>query len=181
MNLKAESKIKLLCNEGNFNKAFELIVKTFTEKTYWQIRRMVLNHHDANDVLQEVLIKTWKGLPNFEWKSAFSTWLFRISHNEIINFLNSKYQKKSLSNSALVDLKLSHLQSDTYFDSTQANLIFQKAILQLPEKQQQVFNLRYFDELTYEQISEITGTSIGALKASYFHAVKKIEDFVKAN
>jgi RNA polymerase sigma-70 factor (ECF subfamily) len=162
-------------------KAFEQIVNFFSEKLYWQIRKMVLSHDDANDLLQNTFIKAWMSIDLFRGESKLSTWLYKIAVNESITFLNKQRQQNSLSlddNDVFVAAKL---ESDPYFDGDAAQLKLQKAILTLPEKQRAVFNLRYFEEIPYEEMSGIMGTSVGALKASYHHATKKIEDFLKRN
>lgn len=156
-------------------KAFEDIVNMFGQTLYWQIRRIVTYHEDADDVLQNTFIKAWSNLDKFRGDSKISTWLYRIAYNESINFLNSRNQTISLDNEE--ENFAERLESDTYFDGDDTQKLLQQAILQLPEKQRAVFTLKYYQELKYEEISEITGTSIGALKASYHHAVKKIEDF----
>ncbi len=167
--------LELYFDEGKTHYAFNLMVRSYSEKLYWQIRRMVLDHDDANDVMQNTFIKAWKGLPKFNREAALSTWLFRIAHNESINFLQ-KNKKNKLHRS---DYDLAWLQDDPYFDGDEAYLLFMQAIEQLPTKQKAVFNYKYFDELKYEEIANIVGTSVGGLKASYHHAVKKIEEYLK--
>ncbi len=139
---------------------------------------MVLSHDDANDVLQEVFLKAWMNLENFRGESKLSTWLYRIAINESITFIN----KKRIQNNVPLDdessFLINTLESDPYFDGDDAQVRLQKAILTLPEKQRLVFQMKYFDEMKYEDISDIVGTSVGALKASYHHAVKKIEKFL---
>ena len=156
--------------------AFTLLVNQYKEQLYWQIRRMVLSHDDADDVLQNTFIKAWTGLNNFRGEARLSTWLFRIANNETLNFLSRQRATTSIDdeNAAAVAARL---QSDPYFDGDETEAQLQAAIATLPDKQRQVFNLKYFDEMKYEEMSELLGTSIGALKASYHHAVKKVSDF----
>lgn len=156
--------------------AFTMLVDHFKEQLYWQIRRMVLSHDDADDVLQNTFIKAWTGLEGFRGDSKLSTWLFRIANNETLNFLERKRQALSIDDEAAVGVA-ARLESDPYFDGDETERQLQEAIAQLPAKQRQVFNLKYFDEMKYEEMSDLLGTSVGALKASYHHAVKKISDF----
>ena len=147
--------------------AFEWIVNTYKEQLYYQIRRMVLSHEDADDLLQNTFIKAWNNLEYFL--------------NECLNFLNKQRAQKHLSIEESEANLLNQLESDPYFDGDQTQLLFEKAIQTLPEKQRIIFHLKYFQDMKYNEISEIMGTSIGALKASYHHAVKKIEEFFKQN
>lgn len=162
-------------------KAFEQIVSFYSDKLYRQIRRIVLSHDDANDLLQNTFIKAWMNIDLFRGDAKLSSWLYRIALNESITFLN----KQRAQNKIFLDNKDSFpaekLESDAYFDGDALQLKLQEAIFKLPEKQKIVFNMRYYDEMTYEEISEILGTSVGALKASYHHAVKKIESFLNLN
>jgi RNA polymerase sigma-70 factor (ECF subfamily) len=158
--------------------AFEQIVNYYNEKLYWQIRKMVLSHDDANDLLQNTFIKAWMSIDLFRGDAKLSTWLYKIAINESITFLNKQRSHNHISmNDENIHL-IEKLETDEYFDGDAAQLKLQKAILILPEKQRAVFNLRYFDEMPYEEMSEVMGTSVGALKASYHHAVKKVEDFL---
>lgn len=162
-------------------KAFEQVVKAYSEQLYWQIRRMVLSHDDANDLLQNTFIKAWSNLEYFRGDAKMSTWLYRIALNECLNFLNKQRAQNQMSLEDAETNMINKLESDPYFDGDETQLLFEKAIQTLPEKQRMVFNLKYFQEMKYEDMSEILGTSVGALKASYHHAVKKIQDFLKAN
>ncbi len=160
------------------NQAFKLLLDTYQERLYWHVRRMVIEHEDANDVIQNVFIKVWKGLATFRAESKLYTWLYRIASNEAITFLKQKRKRLSISieNDSL---NLSEqLRADQYFDSDELNIKLQEAIAALPEKQRLVFHLRYYEEMKYEDMAEVTGTSVGALKASYHHAAKKIEKFI---
>lgn len=162
--------------------AFNTLMRTYSEPVYWQIRRMVGNHEDANDLLQNCFLKAWSNLHNFRGDAKLSTWLYKIAVNETINFLNKERQRAQIQGDEHDDeILLSRLTSDEYFDGDALQVTFQKAVMALPEKQRLVFNMRYYNEKKYEEISEILGTSVGALKASYHHAVKKISAAIKAS
>ncbi len=154
---------------------FDEIVALYSEKLYWHIRKIVLLHDDAHDVLQNTFLKAWKGLNKFKGNASVYTWLYRIATNEAITFFNKKKKQNSVSLTTYEDFLSKTLEGDAYFDGDKMQLKLQQAILQLPEKQRVVFNMRYFEEVKYKAMSEILGTSEGALKASYHHAVKKIE------
>lgn len=171
--------IALLQEPTRQREAFECIVKEYSEQLYWQIRRLVLSHEDSNDILQNTFIKAWMNIEYFRGDAKMSTWLYRIALNESLTFLNKQRASNQLSIDDADTEMLNRLESDTYFDGDDSQKIFLQAIHTLPEKQQIVFNLKYFKEMKYEEISEIVGTSIGALKASYHHAVKKIEAFLE--
>jgi len=173
--------IERLRNEATQQSAFSDLVKRYSEPLYWQIRKIVLSHDDANDVLQNAFIKIWTSIENFRGDSKLSTWLYRIAINESITFLHKQRSQNNLSIDDADTFLLSKLESDEYFDGDEAQMKLQKAILTLPEKQRIVFNMKYFDEMKYEDMSEVLETSVGALKASYHHAVKKIEDFLSAD
>ena len=159
--------------------AFTRLVREYQEPLYWQIRRMVVVHDDADDVLQNTFIKAWSAIDSFRGESRLQTWLFRIAINEALNHLSKKKQVLSLdqTDGSLADM----LASDSYFDGVEVQRQFRTAINTLSEKQRLVFNLKYFDEMKYEDMSSLLGTSIGALKASYHHAVKKISAFFDDN
>lgn len=157
--------------------AFTRLVREYQERLYWHIRKMVLSHEDANDVLQNTFMKAWKGLDGFRGDSQVSTWLYRIATNETLTFLTSKRMRNQNSMEDLEDILLQNLQADSYFNGNEIQLRLQKAILTLPEKQRLVFNMKYFEDITYDEMEAILGTTAGALKASYHHAVKKIEKF----
>ena len=140
---------------------------------------MVLAHDDANDVLQNTFLKAWKGLDNFRGDSQISTWLYRIATNETLSFISQKKMRMTNSLEDIEEGMLQNMQSDPYFDGDEAQLKLQKAILTLPEKQRLVFNMRFYEEMPYEEMSNILDTSVGALKASYHHASRKVEDFLK--
>lgn len=156
--------------------AFDALMRTYGEQIYWQIRKMVVNHDDASDLLQNTFLKAWNNLDHFRGDAKLSTWLYKIAINESINFLNKERAKNNISTDDDDSFLLNSIEADEYFDGDELKIELQKAIASLPEKQRLVFNMRYFQEMKYEQISEILGTSVGALKASYHHAVKKIED-----
>ncbi len=170
--------IKRLNDPETQQVAFSELVKEFSESLYWQIRKIVIGHDDANDVLQNTFIKVWTSIENFRGDSKLSTWLYRIAINESITFLNKQRAQNNVSLDDADTYLISRLEGDEYFDGDEAQLKLQKAVLRLPEKQRIVFNMKYFDEMKYEDISEILETSVGALKASYHHAVKKIEEFL---
>ncbi|MDR1381320.1 MAG: sigma-70 family RNA polymerase sigma factor [Tannerella sp.] len=158
--------------------AFSEVVAAYSEKLYWQIRRMVLNHEDANDILQNTFLKAWLNLASFRGDAKLSTWMYKIAVNECITFLN---KQRAINNVPLDDTDvylLQTLRADEYFNGDEIDEKLQKAILSLPEKQRLVFMMKYYDEMKYEDMSEVLGTSVGALKASYHHAVKKIETFL---
>ena len=158
-------------------KAFEQLVNQYSEQLYWQVRRIVLLHEDANDVLQNVFLKAWSKLDSFHQESKISTWLYRIALNESLDFMRrKKTQVISTDDETMVG---SMLMADDYFNGTEAEAMLQEAIAQLPEVQRTVFNMRYFDDMKYSEISEILQTSEGSLKASYHIAVKKISEFFK--
>lgn len=169
----------LLIKEGKKTEHFSDMVKVFQERLYWHIRKMVLSHDDANDVLQNTFLKAWKGLDGFRGEAQLSTWLYRIATNETLTFLANKRLKSIELMEELEDLLFSSLQADSYFSGDEVQLKLQKAILTLPEKQRLVFNMKYFDDMTYDTMEGILGTSVGALKASYHHAVKKIEKYLE--
>ncbi len=160
-------------------RAFTSIIKKYQEKLYWHVRRMVIEHEDANDVLQNMFIKVWNGLENFREDSQLYTWLYRIATNESLTFLEQQKKRSAVSIDGGEDTGLTNsIKADKHFDSNKLEWKLQVAIQQLPEKQRVVFNLRYYDEMPYEEMSRVLETSTGALKASYHHAVKKIEDFI---
>jgi RNA polymerase sigma-70 factor (ECF subfamily) len=160
-------------------RAFTAIIKKYQEKLYWHIRRMVVDHEDANDVLQNVFIKVWKGLENFREDSQLYTWLYRIGTNESLTFLEQQKRRSTVSMNDDEAGMSNKIKADEGFDPQKLEWKLQLAIQQLPEKQRAVFTLRYYDEMPYEEMSRVLDTSEGALKASYHHAVKKIEDFIR--
>ena len=160
---------------------FEDLVSEYKERLYWHIRRMVISHEDTDDVLQNTFIKVFKNLNNFQGDSQVYTWLYRIATNETLTFINKRNRTTHLSNEDLHESLVTNLVSDPYFNGDEAQLKLQQAIDTFPTKQKQVFVMKYFDELQYNEISEILGTSEGALKANYHYAVKKITEYVTDN
>ena len=170
--------VRQLHNPATASQAFAVLLNTYSQPVYWQIRKMVANHDDANDLVQNVFLKAWNNLSNFRGDAKLSTWLFKIAINESINFLNKEKQRQQISEDSDDSYLLNNIEADEYFDGDGLQAELQKAIARLPEKQRLVFNMRYFDEMKYEEMSEILGTSVGALKASYHHAVKKVTDYL---
>jgi RNA polymerase sigma-70 factor (ECF subfamily) len=173
-----EEFIKQLLDSKTQNVAFQKLLSTYQKPLYNHIRNIVLNHDDTDDVLQNTFVKIFQNLKNFKGESKLFSWMYRIAANEAISFLNQKAKKSGISSQIIQDKALDNLRADVYFDGNEIQLKLQQAIATLPEKQQLVFKMKYFEELKYEEISEILGTSVGALKASYHHAVKKIESFL---
>jgi len=160
-------------------KAFTSIIKKYQEKLYWHVRRMVIDHEDANDVLQNVFLRVWNGLENFREDSQLYTWLYRIATNECLTYIEQQKKRASVPLDVTESGLSNKIKADSHFDANRLEWKLQLAIQQLPEKQRIVFNLRYYDEMPYEEMSRVLDTSEGALKASYHHAVKKIEDYIK--
>lgn len=159
--------------------AYTSLIKKYQEKLYWHIRRMVVDHDDTNDVLQNMFIRVWNGLENFREDSQLYTWLYRIATNESLTFLEQQKKRSAVSLSDVETGLSNKIKADRHFDANKLEWKLQLAIQQLPEKQKLVFSLRYYDEMPYEEMSRVLDTSEGALKASYHHAVKKIEDYIK--
>ena len=178
---KDKDLLELFNSEQHKNYAFNLIVRKYQEKLYWHIRRILLDHDDTDDTLQNTFVKAWSGLESFREDSALYTWLYRIATNEALITLRQKRRKYFI---PLVDVEKqlgNKLDDDPFFDGDELQLKLQKALLTLPEKQRIVFNMKYFDEMKYEEIAGIMKTSVGALKASYHHAVKKIEKYITSH
>jgi RNA polymerase sigma factor (sigma-70 family) len=173
-----EELLHLLRKGENPDYAFNLLVRKYQEKVYYFVRRMVLNHQDADDIVQNVFIKVWKNLDHFREDSKLFTWIYRIAVNESISFLKSKRLRAFISMDSLEASMLRSISDDNYFGGDLVEKKLQAAIIRLPSKQRIVFNMRYYDELSYDEMSEILGTSVGALKASYHFAAKKITEFV---
>lgn len=175
---KEEQILEKLRNPATQRDGFALLVSEYSERIYWQIRKMVLSHDDANDILQDVFIKAWLNIDNFRGESKLTTWLYRIAINESITFINKKRNQNNISIDSDDSFLLNTIEGDQYFDGDEAQKLLQQAVLTLPEKQRIVFQMKYFNEMKYDDMSEILGTSVGALKASYHHAVKKVEKFL---
>lgn len=159
-------------------RAFTSIIKKYQEKLYWHIRRIVVGHEDANDILQNMFIKVWNNLDNFREDSQLYTWLYRIATNECLTFLEQQKRRSSVSLNDVESGLSNKIKADENFDPNKLEWKLQLAIQRLPDKQKMVFTLRYYDEMPYEQMSHVLDTSEGALKASYHHAAKKVEDFI---
>jgi len=173
--------LKMILNPETQNSGFRELVSQYQRPLYFHIRNLVLNHDDADDVLQNTFIKIYRGISGFNEESKLYTWMYRIATNESLTFLSQKAKKNHITSEELLFQITENLEADVYFEGDEIELKLQKAVHLLPEKQQLVFKMKYFDDLTYEAISEILGTSVGGLKASYHHAVKKIEDFINKN
>ena len=161
------------------NLAFNQLIRKYQQKIYWHIRKMVIEHEDADDLTQEVFVKVWKNLENFRKDAQLYTWIYRIATNECLTFLASKKRRFFLPLNDVAAELAEKIDSSPDVSGDEIQLKLQKALLRLPDKQRLVFNMKYFDDLKYEEISEILGTSVGALKASYHIAVKKIEEYIK--
>lgn len=170
-----DSEIISLYEDGRHEEAFNGIVDTYTERLYWHVRRFLCSHEDTNDLLQDIFIKIWTALSTFRGDSRLYTWLYRIATNEVLNHLRKQKIKAMISLDSAGSILERKIDEDVYFNGDEMQRELHKAIQRLPEKQRIVFNLRYFDEMKYEDISDITGTSIGALKASYHHAYGKVK------
>jgi RNA polymerase sigma factor (sigma-70 family) len=171
--------ISLILDRSTTNQGFRELVAQYQEQLYWQIRKMVIVHDDADDVLQNVFIKIFKGVKNFKGDSKLSTWMFRIAYNESITFLNKKGKSLQLSSQELQDHLMDKLEADVYFTSDEIQLALKKALAQLPDRQREVFNLRYYDDLQFKIIAKLLDLSEGAVKSTYHIAAKKVERFIK--
>ncbi|GDX47369.1 MAG: RNA polymerase sigma factor [Bacteroidota bacterium] len=178
MMLTDEELLTRFANPREREFAFTQLVKKYQQKLYWHIRRIVISHEDADDVIQNTFIKIWKNLHNFKGESQLYTWFYRIATNESITFINNRKKRVVVSMDDTDEHLINTLKADKNFNASAAEWKLQQAILMLPEKQRIVFNLRYFDEMPYEEMSKILDTTEGALKASYHHAVKKVEDYL---
>lgn len=169
----SDAEIHELFDSGQVALAYDHLVRQYSQRLYWHIRKMLLVHEDANDVLQNTLLKAWTGFPQFRWESQLFTWLYRIATNEVLSFLKRNHTPDAAAADTLED------GNNNYFNGDSIQAALQKAIQKLPNKQRLVFNMRYFDEIKYEDMSAILGTSVGALKASYHHAAQKVEESLK--
>lgn len=171
--------IEQLINVQTREKAFRELISLYKERLYWHVRKIVTSHDDTDDVLQNTFIKIYKNIDKFNQESKLFSWMYRIATNEAITFINKRAKEKKVDIAEVQEYLVNTLENDVYFTGEEIQEILQKAIATLPQKQQLVFNMKYFDNIKYTEISEILGTSVGALKASYFHAVKKIESYIK--
>lgn len=171
--------VSKLQNPAQREAAFRDLVGFYQERLYWPIRRIVLSHDDADDVLQETFIKIYRHIDQFKGESQLFSWMYRIATNEALTHLKRRARIQGISDQDVQDKMVTNLEGDPYFDGDKAQLILQKSLAKLPEKQRLVFNLKYFEEMTYEEMSQVLETSVGALKASYHHAVKKLEHYLK--
>lgn len=175
-----ETLIAALKDENTREDAFRKLVTTYKQRLYWHIRKIVLNHDDADDILQNTFVKVWRNMNTFRSESGLYTWLYRIATNESLTFLNQKKKKMFGTGEDISDYLVENIQNDPYFNGDDIQRKLQEAIARLPDKQRLVFNMRYFDDLKYQDMENILGTSAGALKASFHHAVKKIEEYLKS-
>ncbi|WP_196888547.1 RNA polymerase sigma factor [Aureivirga sp. CE67] len=173
--------IQELKHSKSKEKAFRVLVSTYKERLYWHIRKIVISHDDTDDVLQNTFIKVFRNIDNFKEESKLYSWMYRIATNESITFINKRAKQNSISMEEMQVKLIENIESDSYFEGNEAQIKLQKAIATLPQKQQIVFNMKYFDDIKYQDMSDILDTSVGALKASYHHAVKKIEEYLKSN
>ena len=179
--MMTDKEIITLYNSGRHEQAFNQIVENYTERLYWHVRRFICSHEDSNDLLQDIFIKIWAALPSFRGDAQLFTWIYRIATNEVLNHLRKERFKALISFETESSFLERKIDDDPYFNGDTMQRELHKAIQRLPQKQRIVFNLRYFEEMKYEEISEITGTYVGALKASYHHAYGKIKDELKKN
>jgi len=170
--------VRQLKDNDTREQAFRALVSLYKARLYWHIRRTVIDHDDTDDVLQNTFIKIYRNIDKFKEESSLFSWMYRIDINESITFLNAKAKRKGIDSTELQEYLVANLKADIYFSGDEIQLKLQQAIAKLPEKQKLVFNMKYFEEITYEEMSGILDTSVGALKASYHHAVKKIEHFL---
>ncbi len=167
--------IQQLKNASTQDRAFRELMSLYKERLYWHIRKIVISHDDTDDVLQNTFVKVYRNIANFKEESKLYSWIYRIATNEAITYLNKRAKERKINVSEMQQQVIENLQADVYFDGDEIQLKLQKAVASLPQKQQLVFNMKYFDDMKYKEISDVLETSVGALKASYHHAVKKIE------
>lgn len=177
--MSKEDFISQLKDPSTKRSAFKELVETYQEKIYWHVRKMVINHDDADDILQNTFIKIWNNIDSFREESSLYTWFFRIATNETLTFLAQQKRRSIFSSGGENEYLAENLKSDDFFEGTEIQRKLQEAILTLPDKQRLVFNMKYFEEMKYNDMAKILDTSVGALKASYHHAVKKIEEHLK--
>lgn len=177
--IKDDELLALLAQPETLEKGFRLLMQQYQERLYWHIRRIVTEHDDANDVIQNTFVKVYRSIGKFKGDSKLYTWLYRIATNESLTFLKKRQRTGTESLSSDENSWENRLEAESYYDGNDAQALLEKALLTLPDKQRVVFTMRYYEELSYQDISDVLGTSVGALKASYHHAVKKIEAFVR--
>lgn len=179
--VEEQSLVSALQSTDEKERAFKILVGQYKERLYWHIRKIVLNHDDTDDVLQNTFIKIFRNIDSFKADSKLYTWMYRIATNEAITFINKRAKRANISSQEIQESIISNLETDVYFEGEQIQLKLQKAIATLPQKQRLIFNMKYFDEHTFDQLSEILETSVGGLKSSYHIAVKKITAYLKNN
>ncbi|WP_124980902.1 RNA polymerase sigma factor [Nonlabens xiamenensis] len=180
MDKQADSElVNLILDPATRDQGFRLLLTNYKEQLYWQIRKIVLQHDDADDVLQNVFVKIYKGIKNFKGDSKLSTWMYRIAYNESMTHLTKKARHLQISSQELQDHMVNQLEADVYFTSDQVNLELQKALSQLPDRQREVFNMRYFDDLMFKEVADVLGLTEGAVKSTYHIAAKKVEKFIR--
>lgn len=177
--MQDEQLLNQLRNPKTQDQAFRILVQNYQVRLYHHLRTILLNHEDTDDVLQNTFLKVYQNIHSFKGESQLFSWIYRIATNEALTFLKQKAKRNQISDLTLQEKAIKSLVSDPLFDGDEAAILLQKAVALLPEKQQLVFKMRYYEDLDYQSISEILQTSIGSLKASYHHAVKKIETFIK--
>lgn len=171
--------IELFHSQKREQEAFRLLVARYKERLYWHIRKIVIDHEDANDILQNTFVKVWDGLKEFRYEAKLYTWMYRIATNESLNFLNEKSRKVHGNSGQITDYLENTLESDTWFSGDTIQKELQRAILMLTERQRLIFNMKYFDDMSYNDIAEILDVAVGTLKATYHNAVHKIEESLK--
>ena len=174
-----EEIIELFHSERGEDQAFRMLIKEYGERLYWHIRKIVISHEDSNDILQNVFVKIWKGIEEFRYEAKLFTWMYKVATNEAINFLNEKRRKPYGNSEEITVMMENRLESDPYFDGDDIQRELQKAVLRLSERQRLIFNMKYYDDMKYEDMAEILNVAVGTLKATYHMAVKKIEESLK--
>lgn len=177
--LKDDELLALLAQPATLEKGFRLLMQQYQERLYWHIRRMVTEHEDANDVIQNTFVKVYRSIDKFKGDSKLYTWLYRIATNESLTFLKKRQRKSTESLDSEDNFLENKLEAESYYEGNDAQVLLEKALLILPDKQRVVFNMRYYEEMSYQDISDVLDTSVGALKASYHHAVKKVEAYIR--
>ncbi len=171
--------VNLIVKEGKVEEGFRILLKSYQERIYWHVRKMVYDHDDADDITQNTFIKIYKNLKNFKGDSKLYSWIYRIATNEAITFINQKRKRDDISFEEVSYSLAQNLESDEFFDGDEVEILLQRCIAQLPEQQRLVFQMKYFDEMKYEEIADILQKSVGGLKANYHHAVKRIKELIE--